>query len=54
MNQQRSRRFRASKEVAEKDEQMARIKAELESKGAYGPAQKEKGEIFDRNCITPV
>ena len=54
MNQQRSRRFRASKEVAEKVEQMARIKSELESKGAYVPPQKEKGEHFDSNCITPV
>ena len=54
MNQQRSRRFRASKEVAEKVELMARIKGELESKGAYVPPQKEKGEHFDSNCITPV
>jgi len=54
MNQQRSRRFRASKETKEKIEEMARIKKELESRGAYVPPQKEKGEHFDSNCITPV
>ncbi len=54
MNQQRSRRFRASKEVAEKVEQMAKITDELRAKGCYVPPQKEKGEHFDSNCITPV
>ena len=54
MNQQRSRRFRASKETAEKLEEMARIKAELRSKGVHLPPDKPKGEHFDSNCITPV
>ena len=54
MNQQRSRRFRASKEIGEKVQEMARIKEELEGRGAYVPPQKEKGEHFDSNCITPV
>ncbi|KAF0307470.1 5'-3' exoribonuclease 2 [Amphibalanus amphitrite] len=53
MNQQRSRRFRASKETAEKLEEMARIKAELRSKGVELPPDKPKGEHFDSNCITP-
>jgi len=54
MNQQRSRRFTASKEVAEKVKQIAKITDELSAKGCYVPPQKEKGEHFDRNCITPV
>ncbi|XP_037086044.1 5'-3' exoribonuclease 2-like [Pollicipes pollicipes] len=53
MNQQRSRRFRASKETSEKLEEMARIKAELRSKGVEVPPDKPKGEHFDSNCITP-
>lgn len=54
MNQQRSRRFRASKEIGEKVQEMARIRTELQSRGAYVPPEKEKGEHFDSNCITPV
>ena len=54
MNQQRTRRFKTSKEVAEKKEQMAKITNKLKAKGCYVPAQKEKGEHFDSNCITPV
>lgn len=54
MNQQRSRRFRASKETAEKVFTMAKIRDELEARGAYVPEKKEKGEHFDSNCITPV
>ena len=54
MNQQRSRRFRASKETAEKIYTMAKIREELEGRGAYVPQKKEKGEHFDSNCITPV
>ena len=47
MNQQRSRRFRASKETAEKIDLMARMRQELESAGAYLPPQKEKGKAKD-------
>ncbi|GBP32333.1 5'-3' exoribonuclease 2 homolog [Eumeta japonica] len=53
MNQQRSRRFRASKEAQEKIEEVARIRAELEVKGAYLPPEKPKEAHFDSNCITP-
>lgn len=54
MNQQRSRRFRASKESVEKIEEMSRLREELTSKGFNLPPEKEKGEHFDSNCITPV
>lgn len=54
MNQQRSRRFRASKEIAEKVLTMANIREELTLRGAYVPPEKNKGEHFDSNCITPV
>lgn len=53
MNQQRSRRFRASKETGEKIEMMASIKADLTLRGCQVPAEKAKGEHFDSNCITP-
>lgn len=53
MNQQRSRRFRASKEAAEKAIEVARIREELKAKGAILPPEKPKGEHFDSNCITP-
>ncbi|XP_052865741.1 5'-3' exoribonuclease 2 homolog [Anopheles cruzii] len=53
MNQQRSRRFRASKEAAEKAAEMARVREELAAKGAILPPEKEKGSHFDSNCITP-
>uniref|UniRef100_A0A182QMX3 5'-3' exoribonuclease n=1 Tax=Anopheles farauti TaxID=69004 RepID=A0A182QMX3_9DIPT len=53
MNQQRSRRFRASKETAEKAAEVARIREELAAKGAILPPEKEKGSHFDSNCITP-
>ncbi|XP_011311873.1 5'-3' exoribonuclease 2 homolog [Fopius arisanus] len=53
MNQQRSRRFRASKETSEKIFEMNRIRSELQSKGAYLPPEKPKEEHFDSNCITP-
>uniref|UniRef100_A0A915PT98 5'-3' exoribonuclease n=1 Tax=Setaria digitata TaxID=48799 RepID=A0A915PT98_9BILA len=52
MNQQRSRRFRASKEAAEKIEQIAEIRSRLESEGYPLPPEKEE-ENFDSNCITP-
>lgn len=54
MNQQRSRRFRASKETSEKLSEMDRIRSELSLKGAFLPPEKPKGEHFDSNCITPV
>lgn len=53
MNQQRSRRFRASKETAEKVEEMSRIRTELRDKGIPVPPEKPKSEHFDSNCITP-
>lgn len=53
MNQQRSRRFRASKESKEKAEEIARIRSELNERGAALPPEKEKTEHFDSNCITP-
>ena len=53
MNQQRSRRFRASKEAAEKVDTMARIREELSEKGMYIPPEKPKESHFDSNCITP-
>ena len=53
MNQQRSRRFRASKETAEKIMTISRIRSELESNGAYLPPEKPKESHFDSNCITP-
>jgi 5'-3' exoribonuclease 2 len=53
MNQQRSRRFRASKEAAEKAIEVQRIRDELKAKGAILPPEKPKGEHFDSNCITP-
>lgn len=53
MNQQRSRRFRASKETQEKIEEVARIRNELQAKGAYLPPERPKEAHFDSNCITP-
>jgi len=54
MNQQRSRRFRASKETTEKNEELARVRKNLIEAGAILPPEKQKGEHFDSNCITPV
>ncbi|KAG6799210.1 5'-3' exoribonuclease 2 [Apis mellifera caucasica] len=53
MNQQRSRRFRASKEANEKINEIKRIRSELSLKGASLPPEKPKEEHFDSNCITP-
>lgn len=53
MNQQRSRRFRASKEAAEKAAEVSRIREELKAKGAILPPEKPKADHFDSNCITP-
>ncbi len=53
MNQQRSRRFRASKESAEKIETMSRLREEITGAGAFLPPEKPKEAHFDSNCITP-
>ncbi|XP_064599809.1 5'-3' exoribonuclease 2-like, partial [Liolophura sinensis] len=53
MNQQRSRRFRASKESKEKAEEITKVREELLAKGAYVPPEKPASEKFDSNCITP-
>ncbi|XP_043525618.1 5'-3' exoribonuclease 2 homolog isoform X2 [Frieseomelitta varia] len=53
MNQQRSRRFRASKETNEKINEIKRIRSELILKGASLPPEKPKEDHFDSNCITP-
>ncbi|RZC39206.1 5'-3' exoribonuclease 2 like [Asbolus verrucosus] len=53
MNQQRSRRFRASKESVEKINEIKRVRAELLLRGAELPDEKPKEEHFDSNCITP-
>ncbi|KAH8410165.1 hypothetical protein KR009_007258 [Drosophila setifemur] len=53
MNQQRSRRFRAAKETTEKRLEIERIREELLSRGCKLPPEKEKGDHFDSNCITP-
>ncbi|XP_054840423.1 5'-3' exoribonuclease 2 [Eublepharis macularius] len=52
MNQQRSRRFRASKEGVEATEEKQRIREEVLGKGGYLPPEEIK-ERFDSNCITP-
>ncbi|CAI5780498.1 5' [Podarcis lilfordi] len=52
MNQQRSRRFRASKEGVETAEEKQRIRQEILEKGGYLPPEEIK-ERFDSNCITP-
>uniref|UniRef100_A0A8D8TWE9 5'-3' exoribonuclease n=1 Tax=Cacopsylla melanoneura TaxID=428564 RepID=A0A8D8TWE9_9HEMI len=53
MNQQRSRRFRASKETAEKIAEVNKIREKLLADGCILPPEKEKGSHFDSNCITP-
>jgi 5'-3' exoribonuclease 2 len=53
MNQQRSRRFRASKEAADKREQIANIRKKLESEGVPLPPPRKEEDHFDSNCITP-
>ncbi|KAM4042735.1 5'-3' exoribonuclease 2 [Anomaloglossus baeobatrachus] len=52
MNQQRSRRFRASKEGVELTDEKSRIREEVISRGGYLPPEEVK-ERFDSNCITP-
>lgn len=53
MNQQRSRRFRASKEANDKEQEIKDVRAALESEGIPLPPPKPKEEHFDSNCITP-
>ncbi|XP_039981839.1 5'-3' exoribonuclease 2 isoform X1 [Xiphias gladius] len=52
MNQQRSRRFRASKEGVELTEEKNRMREEIIQRGGYLPPEEIK-ERFDSNCITP-
>ncbi|EHB18833.1 5'-3' exoribonuclease 2 [Heterocephalus glaber] len=52
MNQQRSRRFRASKEGMEAAIEKQRVREEIMAKGGYLPPEEIK-ERFDSNCITP-
>ncbi|CAL1585653.1 unnamed protein product [Knipowitschia caucasica] len=52
MNQQRSRRFRASKEGVELTEEKNRMREEVIQRGGYLPPEEVK-ERFDSNCITP-
>ena len=54
MNQQRCKQFRSSKETIEKIDEISRLREELTQKGYDLPPEKEKGEHFDSNCITPV
>ena len=53
MNQQRSRRFRASKESGELKALKEKIRSELAAKGIVIEEKKKSGH-FDSNCITPV
>jgi 5'-3' exoribonuclease 2 len=53
MNQQRGRRFQASKEVAKKREEIFNIRTELKNRGVSLPVSGAKEEHFDSNCITP-
>lgn len=53
MNQQRSRRFRASKEAKEKIDEIALRREEIVNSGAHLPPEKAKESYFDSNCITP-
>jgi len=53
MNQQRSRRFRASKETTEKREEVEKIKDDMQSRGLEVPPDKPDHAHFDSNCITP-
>ena len=53
MNQQRSRRFRSAKEAHEKVELLNEMRNRLKAQGCILPPEKDKGERFDSNCITP-
>ncbi|XP_067098096.1 5'-3' exoribonuclease 2 isoform X1 [Osmerus mordax] len=52
MNQQRSRRFRASKEGTELVDEKNKMREEVIQRGGYLPPDEIK-ERFDSNCITP-
>jgi 5'-3' exoribonuclease 2 len=53
MNQQRSRRFRASKDAADKKEEILSVRKRLEAEGIPLPPSRKEDEHFDSNCITP-
>ncbi len=53
MNQQRSRRFRSSKETADRMKEIADVRQRLEAEGIPLPPPKTDDEHFDSNCITP-
>ncbi|KAJ3099071.1 5'-3' exoribonuclease 2 [Phlyctochytrium planicorne] len=53
MNQQRSRRFRASQEAQEKADEEDRIRKEWEANGERLPEDEKRKIPFDSNCITP-
>lgn len=53
MNQQRSRRFRASKEMAEKEASIEEQRNRLMAEGIAVPPKKKEEAHFDSNCITP-
>ena len=52
MNQQRTRRFKAAKESADKKAEAAALRSELKSTGRTPPPPSEKAS-FDTNVITP-
>ncbi|KAJ3247232.1 5'-3' exoribonuclease 2 [Chytriomyces hyalinus] len=53
MNQQRSRRFRASQEAAELADEEEKLRLEWEAKNGSVQVEGGKKSAFDSNCITP-
>lgn len=53
MNQQRSRRFRAAKESADKKKQIEEVRRKLQEEGVPLPPPRKAEQEFDSNCITP-